>query len=406
MKTKSSAVKTRASETVTGLSSPTVVRSKRPAGRSSPPPGVGGASTPSSLTPSQRQMTLGTMLGDAHMRPPKTLRGNPSYASRHGWKRHKYNCRKYDLLREFTGRKPSRQKNSGYGKWLSVFVTWNCPAFWPIASLCLHGGRKRVTRARLSSLTWEGIAWWYMDDGSLQGRGAVFNTQGFTKAEVELLAAYLTENGVAAKVAQQCSRHDPSRCYWVVKLTVEATYQLVDRIRPYVFPEMAYKIDLPPRNETVVCYWCGNDFRPPVNSGWVYAAGEAERPCCRRPACRRARHRKAGAAYMEKPGAREAKNAKSRDRYAANLERERERCRRKARALRAADPERVRTVKARYLAKKIAERQARPWTCRECGLTEPLGSRDPKTRYCVACRMEVDRRLKQDSAYRKRNSLA
>jgi len=300
------------------------------------------------------QMLLGTMLGDGNL---DIRNKNPKYTSRHGHNQHSYNCHKYQVLSAFARKPPKLVRNYGYGKRSSLWFTLTSPTFWPIASLCLRAGKKRVTQEWLNKLTWEAVAWWYMDDGSLQLRTAIFNPQGFTQSEVQMLANWLTTHGVSAKASRVRSRHDPSCYYWIVYLTVASTRALVERIRPFVFPEMAYKIALPERL-TLHCYWCQKPFEPSWHGQRAYHAADPNiKYCCGRQPCRKRRHKYHNQVLMSKPGKRESKNAKQRTRYASDPSRRKYECEKAAR-LRAANPERYRAYKRAWRASRKSNSSA------------------------------------------------
>lgn len=347
--------------------------------------------TPSTLTSGQEQMLLGTMLGDGSM---DTRDKNPRYHSQHGWVQNDYNCRKYRVLSEFVRTPPAKQKNGGYGEWRSCWHTLTSPALWPTASLCLHKGKKRVTQAWLDRLTWEGVAWWYQDDGSLSGRTATFHTEGFSQGEVELLARDLRRRGLAATVLPRASRHNPDKTYYLIALSTASTYLLAQEIAPYVCPEMQYKLDLPERIP-LTCHWCGGSFEPPEGSTKARYVEPKARVCCGEPDCRKRQRQAAVSKYDSVPENRIKKNEQTRQHYHGDLASQRERGRVKAAAARAADPAPARAAKARYLVKQQDLRRRMPWTCQRCGLSEPRGDRPSKTQYCPACREVVTREVKQ-----------
>jgi hypothetical protein len=97
-----------------------------------------------------------------------------------------------------------------------------------------------ILESLLDELTWEGIAYWYMDDGGLQGKyGSTvqLHTEGFKKEESQLLAAWLTNLGTPAKLGK-------SGKYWVVTLSKEAAIKFIENVRPYVIPSLLYKCEM------------------------------------------------------------------------------------------------------------------------------------------------------------------
>ena len=185
----------------------------------------------------QRQLLLGTLLGDGCV--TNCTKTGASYASRHGWCQHEYNLSKYQILLEFATRPPVKRKNHGFGEWSSFWQTKSLACLLSLRGLCYPGGRKTVTRPWLDLLTWEGIAWWIMDDGSLTNpRCMTISTHGFTEPEVRLMAIWLTERGVACTPTPVTKK---TKTYWMLYLSVKGTLALLQGIKPYVLPCMAYK---------------------------------------------------------------------------------------------------------------------------------------------------------------------
>lgn len=246
--------------------------------------------SPSTLTISQTQLLLGTMLGDGHMKRHKT---GARFSSRHGWGQHDYNLHKYHTLKDFVATPPSKQKNDGYGAWTSAFSTLVCPAFVSIAELCLNSrGQKQVNQAWLDQITWEGIAWWILDDGSLIGRRAFhIHTEGFTELEQNLLVEWLQARGVSCRVAA-VTRTKDQKTYNYILVDGEGTRFLAENIKPFVPASMAYKIDLQQRISTVRCVFCDTEFE-------ITKPGVSRNPnkppkhgyCCTKSECRLKRRR-------------------------------------------------------------------------------------------------------------------
>jgi hypothetical protein len=116
---------------------------------------------------------------------------------------------------------------------------------------------KTVTQEWLNLLTWEGIAWWYQDDGTLTQAGGVhISTHGFPQEQVELLASMLTERGVTAK-AQKVKKGE--KTYFIIVIGSEATRKFIERVKSFVHPSMSYKVDL--QTQTFLnCHFCGTSF--------------------------------------------------------------------------------------------------------------------------------------------------
>jgi LAGLIDADG DNA endonuclease family len=126
-----------------------------------------------------------------------------------------------------------------------TFNTVSHPAFRFYAHQFYADGKKKVPRLIHRWLTPRGLAYWFMDDGSMkssQSKGVIFNTHCFTKQEVDRLTAVLQKNfGLQARLRKQS---DGWQIY-VSGASFEAFLQLV---QPFVIAEMQYK--LPPTRRT------------------------------------------------------------------------------------------------------------------------------------------------------------
>ena len=196
------------------------------------------------LTETQMQLILGTMLGDASM---VFLTQHPRYRCNHGSKQTEYVLHKAKILQNYVNTPPALCENLGYGKESCVFSTLTTPILEFIRKLCYSEEdskyTKTVTIEWLNKLTWEGIAYWYMDDGSLftKANGLILHTQGFTQEQVELIARWLTEKGVTAK-SQRVRRKQ--KVYHIVRLSKESAVTFLNYTRPYMIPSLAYKFTM------------------------------------------------------------------------------------------------------------------------------------------------------------------
>lgn len=109
-------------------------------------------------------------------------------------------------------------------------------------------GRKTMNRNILNKLTLEGIAIWYMDDGSCYYKisdisnkpiqiDLRISTDCFTKEENEDIIKYFKEVwGINFHLFYQKSRN----C-WIIRARKQAALKFIDLIKPYVHPSMMYK---------------------------------------------------------------------------------------------------------------------------------------------------------------------
>jgi hypothetical protein len=120
------------------------------------------------------------------------------------------------------------------------------------------------------------------------------------------------------------------------------------------------------------------------------------------PACRQLRHNEINARRMERVDARETKNAKQRANYHNDLATQRDKSRLKAAEFRKRNPGAPKVYRAKQLVKVQQARQQRMWLCQRCGLAEPQGKRDSRTRYCQMCKPIVVHENKIKSAARQK----
>ena len=138
---------------------------------------------------------------------------------------------------------PPRQRtataSNGSGTLSFAFSTVSHGAFRFYAQQFYVERRKRVPPLIHRWLTPQGLAYWYMDDGSIksgQSKGVIFNTHGFSCEDVQRLIAVLQESfQLHASIRHQ---KDGDQIY-VSGRSYERFRQLVD---PFVINEMRYKI--------------------------------------------------------------------------------------------------------------------------------------------------------------------
>lgn len=281
------------------------------------------------------------------MQLPSRVSGR--FASRHGWVQHEYNFQKYTVLSEFVHTPPKKQKNSGFGEYSSVWVSLSTPTLLPIRLLCYPDGKKRVTRAWTERLTWEAIAWWYQDDGSLVNGRITISTHSFTQPECQLLVDRLTEMGVLASVSPV--RKPDRREYWVIRLGREQAAAFLRHVRPFLHLSMAYKAETN-RLDLVTCHWCQTSY-PPIGSQGRHGSYK-NRHCCGGLSCVKARAEEQRLKTLT-PEHREKANRLAREKRASSAE-SREKERQRVLRWRANNPERWAKVQALARARRDAKR--------------------------------------------------
>lgn len=100
-------------------------------------------------------------------------------------------------------------------------------------------GKKCVPKIINRLLTARGLAYWFMDDGSIkskESKGLIFNTQSFSKKEIQMLISVLNNKfGLKAKIRPQKNRYQ-------IYVSGESYEKFVDIVKPYLLKEMEYKL--------------------------------------------------------------------------------------------------------------------------------------------------------------------
>ena len=197
------------------------------------------------LTPTQRSLVVGSLLGDGTMRQGEGAR-NANYKVEQGLVQKSYVFWKYEILKTFvkTGPALSYRYDPVKGKYPKSwwFRTLRHPLLTEIYHLFYVGngyrtGRKIVPKTIADELTPLALAIWIMDDGSYS-RGAIdISTYSFTVAEIELLCGAIRERyGVETRYHRDRDKGYRMYC------SQSQTRLLIEVIAPYVIPSMTYKI--------------------------------------------------------------------------------------------------------------------------------------------------------------------
>ena len=198
------------------------------------------------LTPTQREIVVGILLGDACLETAnlgRTFRLKVEQSAHHeAYVRH---------LRAVLGpwvlsgpRRRTKTARTGAATVSWAFNTVSHSSFRFYAQQFYPLGKKRVPKLIHRWLTPRGLAYWFMDDGSAkssQSKAVLFNTQGFEPADVERLVGVLN---VQFQLAAKPRRQSDGLQIFVSGKSFEQFRELVD---PYVVPEMRYKLPQPRR---------------------------------------------------------------------------------------------------------------------------------------------------------------
>lgn len=198
------------------------------------------------LTKEQRETLVGTLLGDGCLETQnegKTYRLKIEQSARH----RPYVEHLHELFKPWvrTGpRKRNRTASTGSETTSWGFNTLSHAAFRFYAHQYYADGVKQVPKLIHRWLTRRGLAYWFMDDGSMkssQSKGVILNTQGFDRAGVERLIEVLCSRfELEAKRRRQ---KDGDQIY-ISGRSFERFSNLIDS---FLIPSMRYKLPQPRR---------------------------------------------------------------------------------------------------------------------------------------------------------------
>lgn len=145
------------------------------------------------ITPWQRQIILGTVLGGSSVVKPKG--GRNSYLSMRGkdayWLEYKS-----QELKNLASPTPFLIENENkYFRWHSLCY----PEFNEFHNLFYADGKKHVTMDILNELRDIGLATWFLDGGKVEKNSIVFNTNVFREDGTKLIAQFFNEISIKAE---------------------------------------------------------------------------------------------------------------------------------------------------------------------------------------------------------------
>lgn len=195
------------------------------------------------LTPRQREILVGLLLGDGSLertgRATFRLEVEQS-ATRKPYVMHLYREFERWVLTPPRNRVP--KTNAGVeGNW--TFQTVSHPSLRFYGTQFYGEDGKVVPKLIDHWLTPLGLAYWFMDDGSIkskESKGIILNTEGFKKSEVERLIRVL-----GSKFSLEASLRKQRDGYQIY-VSGRSYERFIELVEPYVIEEMRYKLP-PPR---------------------------------------------------------------------------------------------------------------------------------------------------------------
>ncbi len=197
------------------------------------------------LTNKQKQLLIGTLLGDGTLRLGKR-NTNAGLKIQHSEKDKDYLKFKHSILKNFVTGKIIREKkiNKDTNKsYLSqLFITITHPEFTEFHKLFYKIKKKIVTNKILSKLKPFGLAIWIMDDGYYNKVGKFMDlyTMNFTHKEHLIMQDWFKEKyGIFPKI----NYHKQADKYYL-RFNLSDTQKLVRIIQSYIINSMKRKIGL------------------------------------------------------------------------------------------------------------------------------------------------------------------
>lgn len=204
----------------------------------------------------QEQLILGTLLGDSSIYPrvkEKTLSRNRGIAFTHSYKQIDYLEFKNKILDSYYSK--TRDLISGYGSSEKQSTSICCREIELMIEKCVdENENKKINKNWLLMINPIGLAFWYMDDGSLtkgsngQRERACFHTEGFSECEIDLLI-----NMLKVKFNISSSKIFYKNKYFRIDVDTCGSEILFDIISPYIIKSMHYK--LPKSKQMNINFW-------------------------------------------------------------------------------------------------------------------------------------------------------
>lgn len=198
----------------------------------------------------QKQMILGSLLGDSSIYPviknysiEKNKNRNHGIVYGHSVKQKEYLELKNKILGTFY--KSTDERISGYGSKIIRGLSRCDKHIEDIIKVCVNPltFKKQINFNWLNELDYIGLAFWYMDDGSIvkgninQRDRAKFSTESETEEEVDLIL-----NVLKNKFGLIGSKTKTKNKYFIITLNSDSSEKFFENICMYIPKDMKYKL--------------------------------------------------------------------------------------------------------------------------------------------------------------------
>jgi hypothetical protein len=194
-----------------------------------------------SIDTSLNDTIIGLTLGDLHIRkqPAST---NVRFCFEQGLIHEEYILHLYELFKnycmsglKYSTRKPDKRTGNIYSR--VTFTTYSLPCLNIYHELFYRDGKKIIPNNIEELLTARALAYWAMDDGSKNKNNFYFNTDSYTKEEVQLLIDALKN-----KFDLDTSMHKMTDSNYRIFIRVRSMSKFKDLVTPYFHESMMYKL--------------------------------------------------------------------------------------------------------------------------------------------------------------------
>jgi len=197
------------------------------------------------LTPRQRNLLIGTILGDGNLRFVRKNR-EASFIVDHSITQKDYVFWKYEIMREFVLTEPKElvriyHKDKSRLLRSSRFSTISHSEFTSLYEL-FYRNKIKIIPVNIGEILKSplSLAIWFMDDGNKNHQSVFLNTQQFTLGEQEILRSCLRDNFGLESTINKHWLYKEKQLYRI-RLNTVSTKKLYDLIYDLVLPSMRYK---------------------------------------------------------------------------------------------------------------------------------------------------------------------
>ena len=198
----------------------------------------------------KRGILIGMILGDGHLQvikvPNKPNSWTQNFCLKHGQNQKEYIEHKANVLHSILGgNKPKvfEINNNGY---VGYRMSKSNSYFRILHGWIYKDKVKTYSRQVLNWLTPEGIAYWYMDDGSLYPK----KRNGKVPSYELILSTYVSEEQNQVIIDYFADTYDihfkkvKSKGSYRLRLATKEARKFVSLVEPYIIDSMFYKIDI------------------------------------------------------------------------------------------------------------------------------------------------------------------